>query len=148
MTSMSKLATAAGLSTGTKASNTEILTNTFNNIVLPMARQLPGSLAAKELTFLLTTKPAIQQEPATIRRLMKQMLEDYQVDAQTYNAAQAHFSKNKSYEGFDVNQTRYGIGQKMNTQSEMNSLEQAVKNKTATLEQAQRLLQLRGQKND
>lgn len=137
---LNKAAAALGASKGDKASNTEILENTFNNIVLPMARQLPGSLAAKELQFLLTTKPALQQEPATIRRLMRQMLEDYRADAQTYEVAQSHYKTNKSWEGFDVNSARYNVGKRMN---QMSSLEDKVRNKTATAEEAQLLLDMR-----
>lgn len=137
LTQLNKAASAMGLSKGEKASNTEILTNTFNNIVLPMARQLPGSLAAKELTFLLTTKPATEQEMPTIRRLMRQMLQDYRDDKAAYEAAQKHQAANRgSYEGFDINAARYNAGR-------VSDLTQRVKSGTATLEEAMELKQLR-----
>jgi hypothetical protein len=137
LTQLNKAAAAVGASKGEKASNTEILTNTFNNIVLPMARQLPGSLAAKELSFLLTTKPATEQEPATIRRLMKQMLQDYRADKTAYEASQKYQSANKgSYAGFDINAARYNAGR-------IADLTQRVKDGTASLDEAQELKKLR-----
>lgn len=137
LTQMNKVASALGVSKGEKASNTEILTNTFNNIVLPMARQLPGSLAAKELTFLLTTKPATEQEMPTIRRLMRQMLADYRADKSAYDASQKHAAANKgSYEGFDINTARYNAGR-------VADLTERVKSGTASLEEAMELKKLR-----
>lgn len=139
LTQLNKAAASLGLSKGEKASNTEILTNTFNNIVLPMARQLPGSLAAKELVFLLSTKPATEQEPATIRRLMRQMLQDYRDDKATYEAAQKHRTLNKgSYEGFDINTARYNVGR-------INDLTSRVQSGTATLDEAMELKKLRSE---
>lgn len=139
LTQLNKAASAVGLSKGEKASNTEILTNTFNNIVLPMARQLPGSLAAKELTFLLTTKPATEQEMPTIRRLIRQMLQDYRDDKATYDLAQKHASKNKgSYVGFDINSARYNVGRRTD-------LENRVRAGTASVAEAEELKKLRSE---
>lgn len=139
LTQLNKAASAIGLSKGEKASNTEILTNTFNNIVLPMARQLPGSLAAKELIFLLTTKPATEQEMPTIRRLIRQMLQDYRDDKLTYDLAQKHASKNKgSYVGFDINSARYNVGRRTD-------LENRVRAGTASVAEAEELKKLRSE---
>ena len=104
-----------------------------------MARQLPGSLAAKELIFLLTTKPATEQEMPTIRRLIRQMLQDYRDDKLTYDLAQKHAAKNKgSYVGFDINSARYNVGRRTD-------LENRVRAGTASVAEAEELKKLRSE---
>jgi hypothetical protein len=72
----SKTLSGLGIPVSEKASNTETLNALFTNFVLPAVRQLPGSLAAKELDFLRQSKPEALQEPATIKRLVSLLKDD------------------------------------------------------------------------
>lgn len=72
----SKTLSGLGIPVSEKASNTEVLNALFTNFVLPAVRQLPGSLAAKELDFLRQSKPEALQEPATIKRLVTLLKDD------------------------------------------------------------------------
>jgi hypothetical protein len=72
----SKTLSGLGIPVSEKASNTETLNALFTNFVLPAVRQLPGSLAAKELDFLRQSKPEALQEPATIKRLVALLKDD------------------------------------------------------------------------
>jgi hypothetical protein len=72
----SKTLAGLGIPVSEKASNTETLNALFTNFVLPAVRQLPGSLAAKELDFLRQSKPEALQEPATIKRLVTLLKDD------------------------------------------------------------------------
>lgn len=72
----SKTLSGLGIPISEKASNTEVLNALFTNFVLPAVRQLPGSLAAKELDFLRQSKPEALQEPATIKRLVTLLKDD------------------------------------------------------------------------
>lgn len=72
----SKTLSALNIPVSEKASNTEVLNALFTNFVLPAVRQLPGSLAAKELDFLRQSKPEALQEPATIKRLVTLLKDD------------------------------------------------------------------------
>jgi len=72
----SKTLSGLGIPVSEKASNTETLNALFTNFVLPAVRQLPGSLAAKELDFLRQSKPEALQEPATIKRLVTLLKDD------------------------------------------------------------------------
>lgn len=79
-TETSKTLSALGVPISQKASNTEVAKAIMNNFVLPAVKQLPGSLAAKELAFLQLTKPDVIQEPATIQRLMTMIKDDIAVN--------------------------------------------------------------------
>jgi hypothetical protein len=72
----SKTLSGLGIPVSEKASNTETLNALFTNFVLPAVRQLPGSLAAKELDFLRQSKPEALQEPATIKKLVALLKDD------------------------------------------------------------------------
>jgi len=100
----SKTLAAAGISISDKASNTEVLQALTNNLVLPAVKQLPGSLAAKELAFLQQTKPEALQEPATIKRLLTLLREDIGVNRALVKRADAYKKADKlgSLQGFNI----------------------------------------------
>lgn len=100
----SKTLAALGVPVSEKASNTEVANALFNNFVLPAVKQLPGSLAAKELTFLQQTKPNALQEPATIRRLVKMVKEDIAANRALVKRADAYQKQDRlgSLKGFNI----------------------------------------------
>jgi hypothetical protein len=100
----SKTLSALGIPITEKASNTEVANALFNNFVLPAVKQLPGSLAAKELAFLQQTKPNALQEPATINRLIKMLKEDIAVNRALVKRADAYQKQDKfgSLQGFNI----------------------------------------------
>jgi hypothetical protein len=100
----SKTLSALGVPVSEKASNTEVANALFNNFVLPAVKQLPGSLAAKELTFLQQTKPNALQEPATINRLVKMLKEDISANRALVKRADAYQKQDKfgSLQGFNI----------------------------------------------
>jgi hypothetical protein len=100
----SKTLSALGIPITEKASNTEVANALFNNFVLPAVKQLPGSLAAKELAFLQQTKPNSLQEPATINRLIKMVKEDIYANRALVKRADAYQKQDKlgSLQGFNI----------------------------------------------
>lgn len=100
----SKTLSALGVPVSEKASNTETLTALTNNLVIPAIKQLPGSLAAKELAFLQETKPAALQEPATIKRLVSMVKDDIAVNRALVKRADAYTKQDKlgSLKGFNI----------------------------------------------
>lgn len=100
----SKTLAAAGIPISDKASNTEVLQALTNNLVLPAVKQLPGSLAAKELAFLQQTKPEALQEPATIKRLLTLLKDDIAVNRALVKRADAYQKADKlgSLQGFNI----------------------------------------------
>lgn len=100
----SKTLSALGVPVSEKASNTEVANALFNNFVLPAVKQLPGSLAAKELAFLQQTKPNALQEPATINRLIKMVKEDIAANRALVKRADTYQKQDKlgSLQGFNI----------------------------------------------
>lgn len=100
----SKTLSGLGVNVGEKASNTEALNALFTNFVLPAVKQLPGSLAAKELDFLRQSKPETLQEPATIKRLVQMLKEDIAVNRALVKRADSYQRADKlnSLQGFNV----------------------------------------------
>lgn len=100
----SKTLSALGVPISEKASNTEVANALFNNFVLPAVKQLPGSLAAKELAFLQQSKPNALQEPATINRLIKMVKEDIAANRALVKRADAYQKQDKlgSLQGFNI----------------------------------------------
>ena len=100
----SKTLSGIGIPTSEKASNTEVLNALFTNFVLPAVKQLPGSLAAKELDFLRQSKPETLQEPATIKRLVQMLKEDIAVNRALVKRADQYQRTDKlnSLQGFNI----------------------------------------------
>lgn len=100
----SKTLSAIGIPISDKASNTEVLQALTNNLVLPAVKQLPGSLAAKELAFLQQTKPEALQEPATIKRLLNMIKDDIGVNRVLVKRADEYRKADKlgSLQGFNI----------------------------------------------
>jgi hypothetical protein len=100
----SKTLSGLGIPVSDKASNTETLNALFTNFVLPAVKQLPGSLAAKELDFLRQSKPETLQEPATIRRLVGMLKEDIAVNRALVKRADSYQRADRlnSLQGFNI----------------------------------------------
>lgn len=100
----SKTLSALGVPVSEKASNTETLTALTNNLVIPAVKQLPGSLAAKELAFLQETKPTALQEPATVKRLIGMLKDDIAVNRALVKRADKYQKEDKlgSLRGFNL----------------------------------------------
>lgn len=100
----SKTFAALGVPISEKASNTEALQALTNNLVLPAVKQLPGSLAAKELAFLQQTKPEALQEPATIKRLVNMIKDDISVNRALVKRADAYKKQDRlgTLNGFNI----------------------------------------------
>ena len=100
----SKTLSTLGVPVSEKASNTETLTALTNNLVIPAVKQLPGSLAAKELAFLQETKPTALQEPATVKRLIGMLKDDIAVNRAVVKRADAYTKQDKlgSLRGFNL----------------------------------------------
>lgn len=98
----SKTLSGLGVNVGEKASNTEALNALFTNFVLPAVKQLPGSLAAKELDFLRQSKPETLQEPATIRRLVGMLKEDLAANKALVRRADQYKRENNSMRNFNI----------------------------------------------
>ena len=100
----SKTLSALGVPVSDKASNTEVANALFNGFVLPAVKQLPGSLAAKELEFLKQSKPNSLQEPATINRLITMVKEDVAANRLLVKRADEYKKNSKldSLNGFNI----------------------------------------------
>jgi hypothetical protein len=124
----SKTLSGLGVPVSEKASNTETLNALFTNFVLPAVKQLPGSLAAKELDFLRQSKPETLQEPATIRRLVSMLKEDIAVNRSLVKRADSYQRADKlnSLQGFNIALEQDNIYTDLRR---YNSLKQKVQNK-------------------
>jgi hypothetical protein len=126
----SKTLSGLGVPVSEKASNTETLNALFTNFVLPAVKQLPGSLAAKELDFLRQSKPETLQEPATIRRLVGMLKEDIAVNRALVKRADSYQRADKlnSLQGFNIALEQDNIYTDLRR---YNALKQKVQNKQA-----------------
>jgi hypothetical protein len=85
-----------------KLDNTQILDALSAQLVIPLVKQFPGSLAVKELQELIKTKPNIAQSEGTIRRLLATIQQDVRASQLVYEAGEKHRAKNKGkIEGFN-----------------------------------------------
>lgn len=99
-----KAGVSRALGGGKKLEDTEVLDALSAQLVLPLAKLLPGSLAVKELDQLIKTKPNLSQQEGTIRRLLGQIKQDLQASEITYEAGERYRSNNKgSIVGFNPN---------------------------------------------
>jgi len=97
-----KAGVSKALGGGKRLEDTEVLDALSAQLVLPLAKLLPGSLAVKELDQLIKTKPNLSQQEGTIRRLLGQIKQDLQASEITYEAGERHRNANKgSIVGFN-----------------------------------------------
>lgn len=97
-----KAGISKALGGGKKLEDTEVLDALSAQLVLPLAKLLPGSLAVKELDQLIKTKPNLSQQEATIRRLLGTISQDLRASEITYEAGEKHRSGNSgSIKGFN-----------------------------------------------
>lgn len=89
---------------GKRLSDTEVLDALSAELVIPMAKLFPGSLAVKELQELIKTKPNVAQSEATILRLIGKIQQDVKAAEITYEAGERHRAKNDGkIQGFNPN---------------------------------------------
>jgi hypothetical protein len=100
----SKTLAGLGVPVSDKASNTEVIQALTNNLVLPAVKQLPGSLAAKELDFLKQSKPGSEQELASFKRLINLLKDDISVNRALVKRADKYKKEDKlgSLQGFNI----------------------------------------------
>jgi hypothetical protein len=97
-----KAGVSRALGGGKKLEDTEVLDALSAQLVLPLAKLLPGSLAVKELDQLIKTKPNLNQQEATIRRLLGTINQDLRASEITYEAGEKYRAANKgSIQGFN-----------------------------------------------
>lgn len=97
-----KAGVSRALGGGKKLEDTEVLDALSAQLVLPLAKLLPGSLAVKELDQLIKTKPNLSQQEATIRRLLGTISQDLKASELTYEAGEKYRAANKgSINGFN-----------------------------------------------
>jgi hypothetical protein len=97
-----KAGVSRALGGGKKLEDTEVLDALSAQLVLPLAKLLPGSLAVKELDQLIKTKPNLSQQEATIRRLLGTISQDLKASEITYEAGEKYRAANQgSIKGFN-----------------------------------------------
>jgi hypothetical protein len=79
---------------GKRLNDTEVFDALSAQLVLPLAKLLPGSLAVKELDQLIKTKPNLKQQEGTIRRLLNTINQDLRASEISYEAGEKHRSQN------------------------------------------------------
>lgn len=89
-----KAGVSRALGGGKKLEDTEVLDALSAQLVLPLAKLLPGSLAVKELDQLIKTKPNLSQQEATIRRLLGTISQDLKASEITYEAGEKYRAAN------------------------------------------------------
>jgi len=89
-----KAGVSRALGGGKKLEDTEVLDALSAQLVLPLAKLLPGSLAVKELDQLIKTKPNLNQQEATIRRLLGTINQDLRASEITYEAGEKYRAAN------------------------------------------------------
>jgi hypothetical protein len=89
---------------GKRLSDTEVLDALSAELVIPMAKLFPGSLAVKELQELIKTKPNVSQSEPTILRLINKIQQDVKAGEITYEAGERYRAKNEGkIQGFNPN---------------------------------------------
>jgi hypothetical protein len=89
---------------GKRLSDTEVLDALSAELVIPMAKLFPGSLAVKELQELIKTKPNVSQSEPTILRLINKIQQDVKAAEITYEAGERYRAKNEGkIQGFNPN---------------------------------------------
>jgi hypothetical protein len=79
---------------GKRLNDTEVFDALSAQLVLPLAKLLPGSLAVKELDQLIKTKPNLKQQEGTIRRLLNTINQDLSASQLSYEAGEKHRAQN------------------------------------------------------
>jgi hypothetical protein len=79
---------------GKRLNDTEVFDALSAQLVLPLAKLLPGSLAVKELDQLIKTKPNLKQQEGTIRRLLNTINQDLRASEISYEAGEKYRSQN------------------------------------------------------
>jgi hypothetical protein len=79
---------------GKRLNDTEVFDALSAQLVLPLAKLLPGSLAVKELDQLIKTKPNLKQQEGTIRRLLGTINQDLRSSEISYEAGEKHRGQN------------------------------------------------------
>ena len=79
---------------GKRLNDTEVFDALSAQLVLPLAKLLPGSLAVKELDQLIKTKPNLKQQEGTIRRLLNTINQDLRGSELSYEAGEKYREKN------------------------------------------------------
>jgi hypothetical protein len=79
---------------GKRLNDTEVFDALSAQLVLPLAKLLPGSLAVKELDQLIKTKPNLKQQEGTIRRLLNTINQDLRASEISYEAGEKHRNQN------------------------------------------------------
>jgi hypothetical protein len=86
-----------------KLSNTEIVDALTKQLVVPLVKQFPGSLAVKELDTLMKTTPNIAQKEETIRRLLARIQEEVKANELAYEAGERYRAQKGTIVGFNPN---------------------------------------------
>ncbi len=79
---------------GKRLNDTEVFDALSAQLVLPLAKLLPGSLAVKELDQLIKTKPNLKQQEGTIRRLLNTINQDLRASEISYEAGEKYRASN------------------------------------------------------
>ena len=79
---------------GKRLNDTEVFDALSAQLVLPLAKLLPGSLAVKELDQLIKTKPNLKQQEGTIRRLLNTINQDLRASELSYEAGEKYRGQN------------------------------------------------------
>jgi hypothetical protein len=79
---------------GKRLNDTEVFDALSAQLVLPLAKLLPGSLAVKELDQLIKTKPNLKQQEGTIRRLLNTINQDLRASELSYEAGEKYRAQN------------------------------------------------------
>lgn len=79
---------------GKRLNDTEVFDALSAQLVLPLAKLLPGSLAVKELDQLIRTKPNLKQQEGTIRRLLNTINQDLRASEISYEAGEKYRAQN------------------------------------------------------
>jgi hypothetical protein len=79
---------------GKRLNDTEVFDALSAQLVLPLAKLLPGSLAVKELDQLIKTKPNLKQQEGTIRRLLNTINQDLRASELSYEAGEKYREQN------------------------------------------------------
>jgi len=77
-----------------RLNDTEVFDALSAQLVLPLAKLLPGSLAVKELDQLIKTKPNLKQQEGTIRRLLNTINQDLRASEISYEAGEKYRAQN------------------------------------------------------
>jgi hypothetical protein len=135
---LAKAFNAIGIPISERASDSEMLDALSSKLVQRIAKNFPGSQAIKELEQLIKSKPNLEQEAGTFIKLLNNVTKEFKAEVLAYEQLSALPDKDRYQKDFNV-----VVADNYKKLNNYERLETKIRNKTATLEEANEALAIK-----